>query len=52
MVAIGVQMVVVNLQMLLDQFRNALQGGGLGDIDVTAHVGLKKIILASLQAPV
>jgi hypothetical protein len=39
--------------MLLDQFRNALQGGGLGDIDVTAHDELwKKVVFLSLQARV
>ena len=46
-------MVVGNVHVLLDQIGDSMEGGGLGDIDVTAHDGLlKKVVFLSLQAPV
>ena len=37
---IGVQMVVCDVQMLLDQLGDTLETGSLGDFDVTSHGGV------------
>ena len=35
--AVGIEMLIANLQVLADQVGNTLQAGGLCDFNVTAH---------------
>jgi hypothetical protein len=51
-VTIGIQMVIGNVHVLLDQIGDSMEGGGLGDFNITSHGWLlKKKYFPSLQAP-
>ena len=45
-------MVIGNVHVLLDQIGDSMEGGGLGDFNITSHGWLlKKKYFPSLQAP-